>query len=147
VESVASVSRQLFAMGCYEVSLGDTIGVGTPGRARAMIESVARHVPMASLAAHFHDTYGQALANVYAVLELGVATVDASVGGLGGCPFAPGAAGNVATEDVVYLLDGLGIESGVDLGRLVDVSAFISGKLGRKSGSRVAQAVLAKRPN
>jgi len=147
VESVASVSRQLFAMGCYEVSLGDTIGVGTPGRARAMIESVARHVPMAQLAAHFHDTYGQALANVYAVLELGVATVDASVGGLGGCPFAPGAAGNVATEDVVYLLDGLGIESGVDLGRLVDVSAFISGKLGRKPGSRVAQAVLAKRPN
>ena len=147
LDAVARVSSALARMGCYEISLGDTIGVGTPGKARSMIEAVASHVPMAHLAAHFHDTFGQALANVYAVLDLGVATVDASVGGLGGCPFAPGAAGNVATEDVVYLLAGLGIECGVDLDQLVDVAAFISDQLGRQPGSRVAQAVLAKRNN
>jgi hydroxymethylglutaryl-CoA lyase len=146
VDAVARVAKELFAMGCYEISLGDTIGVGTPGKARAMIEAVTRGVPVTRLAAHFHDTYGQALANVYAVLDLGVATVDSSVGGLGGCPFAPGAAGNVATEDVVYLLNGLGIETGVDLDALVDVAAFISERLGRTPGSRVARAVLAKRP-
>lgn len=145
IDAVVRVASELFAMGCYEISLGDTIGVGTPGKARSMIEAVARHVPIERLAAHFHDTYGQALANVYAVLALGVATVDASVGGLGGCPFAPGAAGNVATEDVVYLLNGLGIRSGVDLDALVDVAAFISERLGRSPGSRVARAVLARR--
>jgi hydroxymethylglutaryl-CoA lyase len=145
LDAVVAVARELFAMGCYEISLGDTIGVGTPGKARSMVESVAAQVPVGKLAAHFHDTYGQALANVYAVLDLGVATVDASVGGLGGCPFAPGAAGNVATEDVVYLLNGLGIECGVNLDALVDVAAFISEKLGRRPGSSVAQALLAKR--
>ena len=145
VDAVARLAAELLAMGCREISLGDTIGVGTPGKARHMLRAVAERVPMERLAAHFHDTYGQALANVYAVLELGVATVDASVGGLGGCPFAPGAAGNVATEDVVYMLDGLGISTGVTLDALVDAAAFITGKLGRKPSSGVAQAVLAKR--
>lgn len=114
--AVAAVAKALDAMGCYELSLGDTIGVGTPGKVRAMIEAVARTVPVARLAVHLHDTYGQALANLYAALELGVATADSSVAGLGGCPYAKGASGNVATEDVVYMLDGLGIETGVDLG-------------------------------
>ena len=107
-------------MGCYEISLGDTIGVGTPGRSSAMIEAVAREVPVSRLAVHFHDTWGQALANLYAALELGVATVDSSVAGLGGCPYAKGASGNVATEDVIYMLDGLGIETGVDLGEVFE---------------------------
>jgi len=142
---VAEVAGRLFAMGCYEVSLGDTIGVGTPGKARAMVAAVAERVPVTHLAAHFHDTYGQALANLHAVLELGVATVDSSVSGLGGCPYAAGASGNVATEDVVYLLNGLGIETGIDLDRLVDVGARICEVLGRKPASKVAQAVLAKR--
>ena len=142
---VAEVAGRLFAMGCYEVSLGDTIGVGTPGKARAMVAAVVERVPVAHLAAHFHDTYGQALANLHAVLELGVATVDSSVSGLGGCPYAAGASGNVATEDVVYLLNGLGIETGIDLDRLVDVGARICEVLGRKPASKVAQAVLAKR--
>ncbi len=142
---VADVAERLYRMGCYEISLGDTIGVGTPGKARRMVQVVAERVPMEALAAHFHDTYGQALANLYAVLELGVATVDASVAGLGGCPYAAGASGNVATEDVVYLLNGLGIETGVDLDRLVDVGARICGVLGRKPASKVAQAVLATR--
>ncbi|MBI3129957.1 MAG: hydroxymethylglutaryl-CoA lyase [Acidobacteria bacterium] len=142
---VAEVAERLHRMGCYEISLGDTIGVGTPAKARAMVQAVAERVPMAALAAHFHDTYGQALANLYAVLELGVATVDSSVAGLGGCPYAAGASGNVATEDVVYLLQGLGIETGVDLDRLVDVGARICAVLERKPASRVAQALLAKR--
>ncbi len=142
---VAQVAERLHRMGCYEISLGDTIGAGTPGHAKRMVQAVAERVPLAALAAHFHDTYGQALANLCAVLELGVATVDSSVAGLGGCPYAAGASGNVATEDVVYLLRGLGIETGVDLDRLVDVGARICGILGRKPASRVAQAVLAKR--
>ncbi len=142
---VAEVAGRLFAMGCYEISLGDTIGVGTPARARAMVQAVAERVPLAHLAAHFHDTYGQALANLYAVLELGLATVDSSVAGLGGCPYAAGASGNVATEDVVYLLHGLGIATGVDLERLVSVGAAICTVLERPPASRVAQALLAKR--
>lgn len=144
-ETVAVVAKALFQMGCYEVSLGDTIGVGTPSVARRMIEAVACHVPIDRLAGHYHDTYGQALANIYASLELGVAVFDSSVAGLGGCPYAAGASGNVATEDVVYLLNGLGIESGVDLDTVVDTAVWISGVLGRPCASRVSRALLAKR--
>ncbi|KAA3653513.1 MAG: hydroxymethylglutaryl-CoA lyase [Proteobacteria bacterium] len=143
--AVADVAATLFEMGCYEVSLGDTIGTGTPGKTRRMLDAVAARVPADKLAGHYHDTYGQALANIYASLETGVAVFDASVGGLGGCPYAAGASGNVATEDVVYLLDGLGIDTGIDLNRLVDTAAWISGQLGREPGSKVARAVLAKR--
>ena len=143
--AVAEVAATLFEMGCHEVSLGDTIGTGTPGKTRRMLDAVAARVPVDRLAGHYHDTYGQALANIYASLEAGVAVFDASVGGLGGCPYAAGASGNVATEDVVYLLDGLGIESGIDLDVLVDTAAWISGQLGRAPVSRVARAVLAKR--
>ena len=139
--AVASVAAKLFDMGCHEISLGDTIGVGTPGKAKAMIEEVAAAVPTERLAVHFHDTYGQALANILAALESGVAVVDGSVAGLGGCPYAPGAAGNVATEDVLYMLDGLGLETGVDLRAIVDVAWFISEALGRRPGSKVARAM------
>src|SRR5690349_3088596 len=142
---VAEVSAELTEMGCYEISLGDTIGVGTPGKAAAMIEAVAAKVPRDRLAVHFHDTYGQALANILAALESGVATVDSSVAGLGGCPYAPGAAGNVASEDVLYMLNGLGIETGVDLDRLAGAGTFITQALGRQPASRVAQALAAKR--
>ena len=142
---VAEVAAALADMGCYEVSLGDTIGVGTPGRTRAMIEAVAKRVPVERLAGHYHDTYGQALANIYASLEAGVATFDASIAGLGGCPYAAGASGNVATEDVVYMLQGLGIETGVDLARLVEVGGWISGVLGRESGSKAGRALAANR--
>jgi hydroxymethylglutaryl-CoA lyase len=142
---VAGVSDRLYQMGCYEVSLGDTIGVGTAGRTKAMLEAVARRVPVDRIAGHYHDTYGQAVANIYASLEMGVAVFDSSVAGLGGCPYAKGATGNVATEDVVYLLHGLGIETGVDLDALIDAGAFICGVLGRPSHSRVARAMLAKR--
>ncbi|HEX7045121.1 MAG TPA: hydroxymethylglutaryl-CoA lyase [Burkholderiales bacterium] len=142
---VADVAERLYALGCYEISLGDTIGVGTPGRVKEMIEAVARRVPIGNLAGHYHDTYGQALANIYASLELGVAVFDSSVAGLGGCPYAPGASGNVATEDVVYLLQGLGIETGVDLEALVDVGDFICDALGRDTTSKVARALLARR--
>jgi hydroxymethylglutaryl-CoA lyase len=140
-ERVAEVSERLVGMGCYEISLGDTIGVGTPGKARAMMEAVAARVPLGQLAIHFHDTYGQALANIHACLELGVATVDSSVAGLGGCPYAPGATGNVASEDVLYLLDGLGIGTGVDLAKLAAAGSFISGHLGRPPASKVALAM------
>jgi isopropylmalate/homocitrate/citramalate synthase len=143
--AVAAVAKALDAMGCYELSLGDTIGVGTPGRVRAMIEAVARKVPIARLAVHLHDTYGQALANLYAALEMGVATADSSVAGLGGCPYAKGASGNVATEDVVYMLDGLGIETGVDLGQVFEAGRFICAALGREPTSKVAKALAAKR--
>ena len=142
---VAEVAAALDAMGCYEISLGDSVGFGTPVKARALIDAVAARVPVARLAAHFHDTYGQALANLLAVLEMGVAIVDSSVGGLGGCPYAKGAKGNVATEDVLYMLDGMGIETGVDLDALVDISWWIFGELGRRPNSRVAQALGAKR--
>lgn len=143
--AAARVAAALYHMGCYEVSLGDTIGVGTPGRMKALIETVAREIPVEHLAVHCHDTYGQALANCYAALELGVAAIDAAVAGLGGCPYAKGATGNVATEDVVYLLKGLGIETGVDLDRLIDAGEFICRFLGRPSNSKAARALLAKR--
>ena len=142
--AVAKVASELFRMGCFEVSLGDTIGTGTPRKAQAMVEAVAADVPLPKLAAHFHDTYGQALANLHAVLDLGLATVDSSVAGLGGCPYAKGASGNVATEDVVYMLRGMGIETGVDLDRLVSVGAEICAVLGKKPASKAAQALLAK---
>ncbi len=144
-QKVAEVAGALHDMGCYEISLGDTIGVGTPGRTQAMIEACLKRVPAAQLAGHYHDTYGQALANIYASLELGVATFDASVAGLGGCPYAKGATGNVATEDVVYMLNGLGIETGIDLDKLVDTGMWISDFLKRGSNSRTARAIAAKR--
>ena len=143
--AVARVAEALIGMGCYEVSLGDTIGIGTPDKAQRMIEAVAAEVDIQHLAAHFHDTYGQALANLLAVLQMGVAVVDASVSGLGGCPYAPGASGNVATEDVVYMLHGLGIETGIDLDKLAEAGAFISEALGRPQGSKAAMALAAKR--
>lgn len=139
--AVADMAARLAALGCYEISLGDTIGVGTPGAAQAMIEAVRARVPMEMLAVHFHDTYGQALANILATLELGVAVVDGAVAGLGGCPYAKGASGNVASEDVLYMLDGLGIETGVDLRRLKEAGDFICAALGRATGSRVARAL------
>ncbi len=138
---VVRVARELHGMGCYEISLGDTIGVGTPGKARAMLQAVAGEVPLDALAVHFHDTYGQALANLLACLEVGVSVVDASVAGTGGCPYATGASGNVASEDVVYMLHGLGIETGVDLARLADTGRWLAGRLGRETGSRVGRAL------
>jgi hydroxymethylglutaryl-CoA lyase len=142
--AVAAVAERLYAIGCYEISLGDTLGIGTPNQARAMVEAVAERVPIDRLAAHFHDTYGQALANLYAVLQLGVAVIDSSVAGLGGCPYAQGASGNVASEDVLYLLNGLGIDTGVDLDWLIAAGHFISEFLGRPSGSKVARARLVR---
>ena len=142
--AVAELAHALFEMGCYEISLGDTIGSGTPGKTKEMIEAVARRVPLKKLAGHFHDTYGMAIANIYAALELGIAVFDASVAGLGGCPYAAGASGNVATEDVVYLLQGLGIDAGIDLEGLTETGAWIAAQLGRPPASRTAQALLAK---
>jgi hydroxymethylglutaryl-CoA lyase len=144
-EAVAGVAGSLLDMGCYEVSLGDTIGVGTPRRAQAMLEAVMRRVPVERLAVHFHDTYGQALANILACLECGVAVVDSSVAGLGGCPYAEGASGNVASEDVVYMLNGLGITTGIDLDALAEVGWFISDALGRAAASKVSHALASKR--
>ena len=141
---VAEVARELHAMGCHEISLGDTIGTGTPGKTRALFDTVARQVPRERLAGHFHDTYGQALANIYASLLEGIAVFDSSVAGLGGCPYAKGASGNVASEDVLYLLDGLGIHTGVDLPALIAAGQRISEVLGRPNGSRVARARLAQ---
>ena len=143
---VADVAERLAEMGCYEISLGDTIGVGTPGKAAAMVEAVAAKLPREHLAVHFHDTYGQALANILATLECGIAVVDSSVAGLGGCPYAPGAGGNVASEDVLYMLQGLGIETGVDLDALIEVGRFISDHLGRTPTSKVSRARLAAAP-
>jgi len=140
-EQVAYVAKALYDMGCHEISLGDTIGVGTPLKAKRMLEAVAAEVPIEKLAAHFHDTYGQALANLYAVLEEGIAVIDSSVAGLGGCPYAKGASGNVATEDVLYLLNGLGIKTGVDLDKLVATGEWISAQLNRNNGSKVGQAL------
>jgi hydroxymethylglutaryl-CoA lyase len=145
-ERVRDVAQGLYEMGCYEVSLGDTIGTGTPGKVHTLIATVAAAVPVERLAGHFHDTYGQALANVYAALESGIATFDSSVSGLGGCPYAKGATGNVASEDVLYLLDGLGIETGVDMTRLRRAGQYICDFLGRESVSRVARALNAKQP-
>ena len=144
-DTVAMIARKLDDAGCFEISLGDTIGVGTPGKARELIERVGRDVPVARLAAHFHDTYGQALANIHAVMQSGIAVVDSSVAGLGGCPYAKGATGNVATEDVVYMLDGMGIETGIDMGKLLEAGRYISDFLGREPVSRAAQALLRKR--
>ena len=143
-EQVTRVARELYAMGCYEITIADTIGTGTAGKTRAVIEDVARHIPVSKLAGHFHDTYGQALANTLAALECGVATFDSSVAGLGGCPYAKGATGNVASEDVLYLLDGLGIETGVDMSKLMAAGDFICSVLGRPTLSRVARALAAK---
>lgn len=137
--NVASLAELLHAMGCYEISLGDTLGVGTPLRAREMVLTVAEHVPMVHLAVHFHDTRGQALANIFACLQEGVSIVDSSVAGLGGCPYANGATGNVATEDLVYMLKGMEIETGVDLDALVSVGRFICEKLGRENQSRIGK--------
>ena len=143
VNDVVRVASRLHELGCYEISLGDTIGVGTPHKARAMLEAVAAEVPMPALAVHFHDTYGQALANILACLEAGVRVVDAAVSGTGGCPYAKGASGNVATEDVVYLLHGMGMQTGVDLPRLGETGRWLAGLLGRETGSKVAKALAA----
>ena len=145
VTKVAEVAARMAELGCYEIWLGDTIGVGTPKRAREMIKTVARSVPMEKLAAHFHDTYGQALANILAAIEEGVRVADSSVAGLGGCPYAPGASGNVASEDVVYMLEGLGMSPGVDLDALARTGAWISQTLGRESASRAGRALAARR--
>ena len=140
VADVVRVARRLHALGCYEISLGDTIGIGTPRNARAMLHAVASEVPIAALAVHFHDTRGQALANILACLEEGVAVIDSAVAGTGGCPYARGATGNVASEDVVYMLDGLGIDTGVDLPALIATGLWLSEQLGRETSSRVARA-------
>jgi hydroxymethylglutaryl-CoA lyase len=144
-DAVARVSKQLRDLGCYEISLGDTIGVGTPAKARQLLRVVGSEVPAANLAMHFHDTYGQALANLYAGLEEGVRVIDAAAGGLGGCPYAPGATGNVATEDVVYMLEGMGIATGVDMDKLLAATNQVSDVIGRPPVSRVATALNAKR--
>lgn len=137
---VAGMAARLIDMGCFEVSLGDTTGIGTPAQIGALVDTVAEQVPVAQLAGHFHDTWGMGVANVWAALQRGVTVFDASVGGLGGCPFAPGASGNVATEDLVYMLDGAGIESGIDLSALVSTARWISARLDRAPASRVARA-------
>ena len=142
-EKVAEVAKALFDLGCYEISLGDTIGVGTPSKVQTMLAEVSKAVPMDKLAGHFHNTYGMAIANIYASLQMGMAVFDASVAGLGGCPYAKGASGNVATEDVVYLLNGLGIDSGVDLTSLVETAVWVSAQLGRAPASNVAKAISA----
>ncbi len=138
---VVRVARALYAMGCHEISLGDTIGVGTPRKARAMLRAVAAEVPMGALAVHFHDTYGQALANIAACLEDGVRVVDSAVAGTGGCPYARGASGNVASEDVVYMLHGMGMDTGIDLPALADTGRWLAGVLGRGNGSKAGQAM------
>jgi hydroxymethylglutaryl-CoA lyase len=143
-EAVVRVARALDAMGCYEITICDTIGTGTAGSIRTVVEAVAKHVAVERLAGHFHDTYGQAVTNVYAALECGIATFDSSIAGLGGCPYAKGATGNVATEDVLYMLNGLGIETGIDMDKLVAAGDFISRALGRPTHSRVAKALAAK---
>ena len=142
--AVAQVSAALYELGCYEISLGDTIGAGTPATITRMLEAVAREVPVAQLAGHYHDTYGMALANIYASLQVGVATFDTSVAGLGGCPYAKGASGNVATEDVLYLLEGLGIETGVNLREVVATGAYICDYLGKRPASKAALALAAR---
>ena len=143
-EAVVRVARELDAMGCYEITICDTIGTGTAGKTRAVYDAVMKHIPAKRLAGHFHDTYGQAVTNVYAALECGVPTFDSSVAGLGGCPYAKGATGNVATEDVLYLLDGLDIETGVDIAKLIAAGEYICNKLGRPTNSRAAKAISAK---
>lgn len=144
-QQVAEVVRRLREMGCYEVSLGDTVGMGTPAKTQQMIEAVCAHVPIEQLAGHFHDTYGQAIANILASMEMGMATFDSSVAGLGGCPYSPGATGNVATEDVLYMLDGMGVETGVDMNALLDAAEFICTYLNRPTVSRAGRALASKR--
>jgi hydroxymethylglutaryl-CoA lyase len=144
-QAVVDVARTLWDLGCYEISLGDTIGVGTPVKARQLMRTVAGHVPVEHLAMHFHDTYGQALANLYAGMDEGVRVIDSAAGGLGGCPYAPGATGNVATEDVVYMLEGMGIRTGVDMAKLLAATNEVSKLLGRPPVSRVASALNAKK--
>jgi hydroxymethylglutaryl-CoA lyase len=144
-QAVADVAKRLLDLGCYEVSLGDTVGAGTPGKTRRLIEAVSQNVPAEKLGGHFHDTFGQALANILAALEMGVATFDSSISGLGGCPYSPGATGNVATEDVLYMLDGMGIHTGVSMAGLLDASEFISNSLSRPTASRAGRALLARR--
>lgn len=143
-DTVAKLAKSLIELGCYEVSLGDTIGIGTAGKAQQLIHHIKKDVAVEQLAVHYHDTYGQALANIYASLELGISTIDSSIAGLGGCPYAPGASGNVATEDLVYLLQGLEIESGVDLNKLIGAGQEICQALGRKTQSKAASALLHK---
>jgi hydroxymethylglutaryl-CoA lyase len=142
--AVAKVAQKLFDLGCYEISLGDTIGVGTPGKTQAMLEAVAKKIPVKQLAGHYHDTFGQALANIFASLQMGVSVFDSSIAGLGGCPYAKGASGNVATEDVVYMLNGLNIKTGVDLEQLIRIGEFICAALGREPASKVARAIHVK---
>jgi len=144
-KAVADLAKTLWDLGCYEISLGDTIGVGTPDKAKQMLRAVSANIPAAKLAMHFHDTYGQALANLYAGLEEGVRVIDAAAGGLGGCPYAPGATGNVATEDVVYMLEGMGLSTGVDMEKLLAATNEMSGVLGKPPVSRVASALNAKK--
>jgi hydroxymethylglutaryl-CoA lyase len=146
VADVVRVAKALYSMGCYEISLGDTIGIGTPSKAAAMLRAVASEVPMPALAVHFHDTYGQALANILACLDAGVTVVDAAVSGTGGCPYAKGATGNVATEDVVYMLDGMGMNTGIDLDALSATGRWLAQLLGRDSGSKVNRAMFASDP-
>lgn len=145
VEAVAVMAETLFKLGCYEISLGDTIGIGTPPKIKRLVEVVCRHVPMKFLSVHFHDTFGQALVNIYAAMEAGISVIDSSVAGLGGCPYAKGATGNVATEDVVYMLQGLGIQTGIDLDKLVETATFISQALNRPLQSKVSIALSAKK--
>ena len=145
-ERVATVSKSLMDLGCYELSLGDTIGIGTPEKARQLIRTVRKQVPLSALAAHFHDTYGQALANLYAVLQEGVAVIDSAIAGLGGCPYARGASGNVATEDVLYMLNGLGIETGVDINALLRANHYVCSHLGQPNHSKVAAALQPIKP-
>lgn len=140
-EKVGEIGEALLRMGCYEISLGDTIGVGTPPKIKRLLEVVCRHVPLKYLSMHFHDTYGQALVNIYSALEFGISSFDSSVAGLGGCPYAKGASGNVATEDVIYMLQGMGIDTGVDLKKLIAAGRFISQHLGRKPQSKVNMAL------
>jgi hydroxymethylglutaryl-CoA lyase len=142
-EKVSEVARALFESGCREISLGDTIGIGTPKQTRTMLRAVSAHVPVSRLAGHFHDTYGQALANVYASLEEGVRIFDSSVSGLGGCPYAPGGTGNLATEDLLYLLRGMGMETGIDFGKLISAGTFICQQLRIETRSRAARAISA----
>lgn len=143
-EKVLAVSQELLRLGCYEISLGDTIGVGSPGTVKPMLQLLLKHLPADRLAVHFHDTFGQSLANIFVALDLGITVVDSAAGGLGGCPYAPGASGNVATEDVLYLLEGLGYETGVDLGAVAQAGDFITKALGRPNRSKAGTAWLAK---
>jgi hydroxymethylglutaryl-CoA lyase len=139
------VAKTLYEMGCYEVSLGDTIGAGTPASVQRMIEACAKELPIGKLAGHYHDTYGMAIANIYASLELGMAVFDSSIAGLGGCPYAAGASGNVATEDLVFLLHGLGIETGIEMDKLLAAGQYILQQLGRDPSAKAARALLAKK--